>query len=68
MGQAGPDLSNTLPTSSAWSSLFTRLCTGCAALAADMEVCRMSTKLDVDVTELWREFKEHPTTPLRNRS
>jgi RNA polymerase sigma factor for flagellar operon FliA len=32
----------------------------------DMEV-RMSTKLDVDVTELWREFKEHPTTPLRNR-
>src|SRR5262245_64800210 len=33
---------------------------------ADMEV-RMSTKLDVDVTELWREFKEHPTTPLRNR-
>ena len=26
----------------------------------------MSTKLDVDVTELWREFKEHPTTPLRN--
>src|SRR5712672_4163751 len=31
-----------------------------------MEV-RMSTKLDVDVTELWREFKEHPTTPLRNR-
>ena len=27
----------------------------------------MSTKLDVDVTELWREFKEHPTTPLRNR-
>src|SRR5262249_33091141 len=34
--------------------------------AADMEV-RMSTKLDVDVTELWREFKERPTTPLRNR-
>src|SRR5258707_5884147 len=28
---------------------------------------RMPTKLDVDVTELWREFKEHPTTPLRNR-
>ena len=27
----------------------------------------MSTKLDVDVTELWREFKEHPTTPLRNK-
>ncbi|WP_435016376.1 FliA/WhiG family RNA polymerase sigma factor [Tundrisphaera sp. TA3] len=27
----------------------------------------MTTKLDVDVTELWREFKEHPTTPLRNR-
>ena len=27
----------------------------------------MSTKLDVDVTELWREFKEHPATPLRNR-
>ncbi|WZO98361.1 FliA/WhiG family RNA polymerase sigma factor [Isosphaeraceae bacterium EP7] len=27
----------------------------------------MSTKLDVDVTELWREFKEQPTTPLRNR-
>ena len=27
----------------------------------------MPTKLDVDVTELWREFKEHPTTPLRNR-
>jgi RNA polymerase sigma factor for flagellar operon FliA len=27
----------------------------------------MSTKLDVDVTELWREFKERPTTPLRNR-
>src|SRR5437763_1989196 len=42
--------------------------TGCAPLAhaADMEV-RMTTKLDVDVTELWREFKEHPTTPLRNR-
>src|SRR6478752_517409 len=40
---------------------------GCAPFrAADMEV-RMSTKLDVDVTELWREFKEHPTTPLRNR-
>src|SRR5690242_3463777 len=36
------------------------------ANAADMEV-RMTTKLDVDVTELWREFKEHPTTPLRNR-
>jgi RNA polymerase sigma factor for flagellar operon FliA len=32
-----------------------------------MEVDRMSTKLDVDVTELWREFKEQPTTPLRNR-
>jgi RNA polymerase sigma factor FliA len=31
-----------------------------------MEV-RMTTKLDVDVTELWREFKEHPTTPLRNK-
>src|SRR5258708_2675128 len=44
-----------------------RLRTGCAPLAADTEVCRMSTKLDVDVTELWREFKEHPTTPLRNR-
>ena len=27
----------------------------------------MPTKLDVDVAELWREFKEHPTTPLRNR-
>src|SRR5579864_6065388 len=27
----------------------------------------MTTKLDVDVTELWREFKDHPTTPLRNR-
>ena len=26
----------------------------------------MSTKVDVDVTELWREFKEHPTTDLRN--
>src|SRR5271170_6978179 len=40
--------------------------TGCAASrAADMEV-RMSTKVDVDVTELWREFKEHPTTDLRN--
>src|SRR3954447_5793213 len=38
----------------------------CLSRAADMEV-RMSTKLDVDVTELWREFKEHPTTPLRNR-
>src|SRR6201998_4879473 len=30
-----------------------------------MEV-RMSTKVDVDVTDLWREFKEHPTTELRN--
>src|SRR5271170_2339122 len=40
--------------------------TGCAASrAADMEV-RMSTKVDVDVTELWREFKEHPTTDMRN--
>src|SRR5437660_2719090 len=38
----------------------------CPLLAADMEV-RMPTKLDVDVTELWREFKEHPTTALRNR-
>src|SRR5437660_11864548 len=38
----------------------------CPLLAADMEV-RMPTKLDVDVTELWREFKEQPTTPLRNR-
>ena len=27
----------------------------------------MPTKVDVDVTELWREFKEHPTTDLRNR-
>jgi RNA polymerase sigma factor for flagellar operon FliA len=35
-------------------------------LAADMEV-RMQTKVDVDVTELWREFKEQPTTELRNR-
>jgi RNA polymerase sigma factor for flagellar operon FliA len=26
----------------------------------------MSTKVAVDVTELWREFKEHPTTELRN--
>src|SRR5262245_33840377 len=26
----------------------------------------MSTKVYVDVTELWREFKEHPTTELRN--
>src|SRR5262249_23064602 len=42
------------------------LCTGCAAsCAADTEV-RMSTKVDVDVTELWREFKEHPTTEIRN--
>src|ERR1043166_8727009 len=31
-----------------------------------MEV-RMSIKVDVDVTELWREFKEHPTTPSRNK-
>src|SRR5438270_11352344 len=34
--------------------------------SADTEV-RMSTKVDVDVTELWREFKEHPTTDLRNQ-
>ena len=27
----------------------------------------MTAKLDVDVAELWREFKEHPTTDLRNR-
>jgi RNA polymerase sigma factor FliA len=27
----------------------------------------MTAKTDVDVTELWREFKERPTTPLRNR-
>jgi RNA polymerase sigma factor for flagellar operon FliA len=27
----------------------------------------MPTKTDVDVTELWREFKEHPTTELRNQ-
>ena len=27
----------------------------------------MPTKTDVDVTELWREFKEGPTTGLRNR-
>src|SRR3954468_8513863 len=27
----------------------------------------MSTKVDVDVTELWREFKEHPTTEMRNK-
>ena len=27
----------------------------------------MTAKADVDVTELWREFKEGPTTPLRNR-
>jgi len=27
----------------------------------------MPTKLDVDVSELWREFKEQPTTPLRNQ-
>src|ERR1700733_5503744 len=41
-------------------------CTGCApSCLADMEV-RMSTKVDVDVTELWREFKEHPTTDMRN--
>src|SRR5271170_923032 len=41
-------------------------CTGRAASClADMEV-RMSTKVAVDVTELWREFKEHPTTELRN--
>src|SRR5262245_29961728 len=41
--------------------------TGCAPpRAADREV-RMSTKVDVDVTELWREFKEHPTTELRNQ-
>src|ERR1700735_221222 len=41
--------------------------TGCAPpRAADTEV-RMSTKVDVDVTELWREFKEHPTTELRNQ-
>src|SRR3982750_4612739 len=40
---------------------------GCAASRViDMEA-RMSTKLDVDVTELWREFKDRPTTPLRNR-
>src|SRR6266478_3059148 len=48
-------------------SLPSALCTGSAPSgAADMEV-RMTTKLDVDVTELWREFKEHPTPPLRNR-
>src|SRR3982750_931964 len=38
----------------------------CPSGEADTEV-RMSTKLDVDVTELWREFKDRPTTPLRNR-
>src|SRR5215472_6821450 len=27
----------------------------------------MPTKVDVDVAELWREFKEHPTTELRNQ-
>jgi RNA polymerase sigma factor for flagellar operon FliA len=26
----------------------------------------MSTRVDVDVTELWREFKEQPTTGMRN--
>ena len=39
---------------------------GSSLSVADMEV-RMSTKVDVDVTELWREFKEHPTTELRNQ-
>ncbi|ADV61952.1 RNA polymerase, sigma 28 subunit, SigD/FliA/WhiG [Isosphaera pallida ATCC 43644] len=33
---------------------------------ADREV-RMSTKTDVDVMELWRDFKAQPTTSLRNR-
>src|SRR5512147_2716124 len=32
-----------------------------------MEVRMPTTKADVDVTELWREFKEHPSTELRNR-
>src|SRR5271170_3785672 len=42
-------------------------CTGRAASClADMEV-RMSTKVAVDVTELWREFKEHPTLEMRNQ-
>ncbi len=27
----------------------------------------MTAKVDVDVAELWRQFKEHPTTDLRNR-
>src|SRR5881392_2808132 len=49
------------------SQLGVALSTGCAPpRAADTEV-RMSTKVDVDVTELWREFKEHPTTELRNQ-
>ena len=27
----------------------------------------MTAKVDVDVAELWRRFKDHPTTELRNR-
>src|SRR5260370_42344360 len=59
------DKRHSRPRSSSDATLWP-LCTGCAAsCVADMEV-RMSTKVDVDVTELWREFKEHPTTELRN--
>jgi RNA polymerase sigma factor for flagellar operon FliA len=32
-----------------------------------MEVRMPTTKAEVDVAELWKEFKEHPTTELRNQ-
>src|SRR5271157_3268185 len=51
----------------AWYAVHLPLAHGCGpSRSGDTEV-RMSTKVDVDVTELWREFKEHPTTELRNQ-
>src|SRR5271157_5633174 len=51
----------------AWYAVHLPSAHGCGpSRSGDTEV-RMSTKVDVDVTELWREFKEHPTTELRNQ-
>src|SRR5271165_3103009 len=51
----------------AWHAVHLPLTHGCGPFRSGDTEVRMSTKVDVDVTELWREFKEHPTTELRNQ-
>ncbi len=62
--RAGYGADRTRPSNAARTGVGTS--PGAAARTDDREV-GMATRTGEDVTEVWNEFKENPSTPLRNR-